>query len=99
MITSILLVLVPITQFFNFNVQNSLLTTSVICCYMSYLSFIASFSDPKCNCLSKNAMIADICVSSFLFFITMFGSIMGGSGVIKTAPETSLNQTLGLVTN
>jgi hypothetical protein len=44
-------------------------------------------------------MGAEISVSSLLFFITMFGSIMGGSGVIKTAPETSLNQALGLVVN
>jgi hypothetical protein len=41
---SILLVIMPVVQSFNFNKQNSLLTTSLVCTYVSYLAFICQFS-------------------------------------------------------
>lgn len=41
-------------------------------------------------------MVSDLIVSTFLFFLTMYGSIMGGSGVIKTSHTTTLNENLGL---
>jgi steroid 5-alpha reductase family enzyme len=41
---SVLLVVLPVFQFFNFNKQNSLLTTSMVCTYVSYLAFICQFS-------------------------------------------------------
>lgn len=94
--TSVMILLIPCTQLFNFNPQNSLLTTSCICLYISYLSFMALFSAPSCDALSQNAMISDISISTILFFITMFGSVMGGSGVIKTDHDVSLNQVLGV---
>ena len=97
--TSVMIILIPCTQLFNFNPQNSLLTTSCICLYISYLSFMAFYSAPVCNALSQSAMISDISISSVLFFITMFGSVMGGSGVIKTDHDVSLNQVLGVTTN
>jgi hypothetical protein len=84
-ITSILLVLLPITQLLNFNPQNSLLTTAALCLFISYLNFIALYSYPDCNMLSKGAMGADVGTSCLLFFITMFGSVMGGSGVVKVS--------------
>ena len=43
-------------------------------------------------------MGADIGTSCILFFITMFGSVMGGSGVVKISQTVSLNETLGVVT-
>lgn len=43
-ITSIILVLLPVLQLFNFNKQNSLLTTALVCMYVSYLAFICQFS-------------------------------------------------------
>ena len=82
-ITSVLLVAIPCTQLLHFNVQNSLLTTSVLCLYLSYLNFMALYSNPSCHALSEGAMTADIFTSCILFFLTMFGSITGGSGVIK----------------
>lgn len=45
-ITSVLLVVIPATQLLNFNIQNSLLTTSVLCLYLSYLNFISLYSKP-----------------------------------------------------
>lgn len=35
-------------------------------------------------------MVGDLITSTFLFFLTMYGSVMGGSGVVK------LNQQLGI---
>ena len=43
-VNSIVIVLLPCTQFFNFNKQNSLLTTSLVSVYVSYLAFFAQFS-------------------------------------------------------
>lgn len=43
-ITSIILVILPLFQICQFNTQNSLLTASLVSLYISYLSFIAQFS-------------------------------------------------------
>jgi hypothetical protein len=43
-ITSIILILLPILQICNFNKQNSLLTTSLVSLYISYLALICQFS-------------------------------------------------------
>ena len=43
-LNSILLVILPAIQSLNFNKQNSLLTTAMVCTYVSYLSFICQFS-------------------------------------------------------
>lgn len=45
-ITSIILLFLPVFQFLHFNKQNSLLTTSLISIYISYLSLIAQYSYP-----------------------------------------------------
>lgn len=89
-VTSILLLLLPGIQFLHFNVQNSLLTTSVVCLYVSYLGLISQYSKEECNALNTGAMVGDLVTSTFLFFLTMYGSVMGGSGVVK------LNQKLGV---
>lgn len=43
-VTSILLILMPLVQLLHWNKQNSLLTTSVICLYVSYLGLISQYS-------------------------------------------------------
>jgi hypothetical protein len=51
-VTSVILFILPVLQFFNFNVQNSLLTTALVSLYVAYLSFVAQFSypDPSSQC-------------------------------------------------
>lgn len=49
-ITSIILVVLPLFQICQFNPQNSVLTASLVSLYIAYLSFIAQFSyDGLCN--------------------------------------------------
>lgn len=43
-VTSVLLLLLPGIQFLHFNQQNSLLTTSAVCLYVSYLGLISQYS-------------------------------------------------------
>ena len=43
-VTSLIIVVLPLLQFCNFNKQNSLLTTALVCVYISYLSFISQYS-------------------------------------------------------
>ena len=43
-VTTIILVILQSLQFFNFNKQNSLLTTALVGMYVSYLCFISQFS-------------------------------------------------------
>lgn len=38
-------------------------------------------------------MLGDLLTSAFLFFLTMYGSVMGGSGVVK------INKQLGVAGN
>lgn len=51
-VNSIVIFLLPCTQFFNFNKQNSLLTTSLVSVYVSYLAFFAQFSFGSNQCIS-----------------------------------------------
>lgn len=50
-ITSIVLIILPFFQLFNFNKQNSLLTTSLVSLYISYLALICQYSygGDSCN--------------------------------------------------
>ena len=43
-ITTLIIILLPVLQFCNFNKQNSLLTTGLVCLYISYLAFISQYS-------------------------------------------------------
>lgn len=49
-ITSIILVILPVLQIFNFNKQNSLLTTALVSMYISYLAFICQYSYGGSSC-------------------------------------------------
>ena len=82
---TVLLIVMPVIQLFQFNPQNSLLTTSLVSLFISYLFFIAQYSyvggDPSsCNRMEVGPLIADIICSTFFFILTMYGSIMGGTG-------------------
>ena len=85
-INSILLIALPLVQFLNFNKQNSLLTTALVGMYVSYLSFICQFSFGGDSCTQRmtiSSLAADIIISTIFFILTMYGSIMGGSGKVK----------------
>lgn len=78
-VTSVLLIFLPIIQIFGFNQQNSLLTTSLVCIYVSYLSLMGQFSLESCSSLTLEVMATDLAVSVILLFVTMCGSVMGGT--------------------
>lgn len=85
-VNTAVLVALPVVQFFNFNKQNSLLTTAMVGMYVSYLSFICQFSFGGDSCVGRMdvpALASDIIVSTLFFIVTMYGSIMGGSGKVK----------------
>jgi hypothetical protein len=92
--------LLPVLQFFNFNTQNSLLTTALVSLYVAYLSFVAQFSypDPSAQCqrMSIESLIGDVAVSTFFFIFTMYGSIQGGSGQVKVTENRDLNKAMGV---
>jgi hypothetical protein len=99
-VNTIILVLLPSLQFFNFNAQNSLLTTALVSLYVSYLSYVAQFSYPdssaQCTRISLESLIGDVLVSTFFFILTMYGSIQGGSGQVKLTENGDLNKTMGV---
>ena len=42
------------------------------------------------------AIAFDIIVSTFVFLLTMYGSIMGGSGQVKYSEDGNLNKAMGV---
>lgn len=46
--------------------------------------------------MSVKSIAADIIISSFFFFLTTYGTIMGGSGQVKISEANNLNQALGV---
>ena len=99
-ISSFILVALPIIQFFNCNPQNSLLTTALVSMYISYLSMIAQFSydngNKSCNRMGYGPLVADVIVSTFFFIVTMYGSVMGGSGQVAVSGEGDITEALGV---
>lgn len=97
-ITSIILIILPVVQFLHFNVQNSLLTTALVSMFISYLAFIGQFSfgDNVCIRMDVGSLIGDIVCSTFFFVLTMYGSIMGGTGQVKVTRDGNLNAAMGV---
>lgn len=99
-VSSVILGLLPLLQFFNFNVQNSLLTTALVSLYISYLTFVAQFSYPDssstCQRMSIESLVGDVAISTFFFILTMYGSIKGGSGQVKVTENGDLNKAMGV---
>ena len=92
--------MLPVVQFFNFNKQNSLLTTALVGMYVSYLAFSAQFSFGGATCTQRMtiaSLVSDIIVSTLFFVLTMYGSIMGGSGKVKISPNGDIHAALGVV--
>ena len=48
--------------------------------------------------MSIGSLAADITLSTVFFILTMYGSIMGGSGKVKITENTDLNAALGVAT-
>ena len=73
--------------------------------FISYLSFIAQYSYGGSNtgytCIRMNvgSLIADIVCSTFFFLLTMYGSIMGGTGQVKVTRNGNLNTAIGVANN
>ena len=47
--------------------------------------------------MTLGSFTADIVVSTFFFMITMYGSIMGGSGQVKVTESTDIGNAMGVV--
>jgi len=49
--------------------------------------------------MTPTSLAADIIVSTFFFTLTMYGSIMGGTGQVKVTENGSLNKAMGVTSN
>lgn len=77
--------------------------------YVSYLSFICQFTfgGDKCKIklylgterMTVQSLAVDIIISTGFFILTMYGSIMGGSGKVKISENTDLHAALGIKGN
>ena len=100
-ITILIIIGLPFLQLCNFNKQNSLLTTALVSAYISYLAFISQYSycsnsNSAITRVSVGSIAVDVGVSTFFFLLTMYGSIMGGSGQVKISEDNNLNQAMGV---
>ncbi len=70
--------------------------------YISYLTFISQYSfnggNATCLRMTTSSLVADIIISTFFFTVTMYGSIMGGSGQIKVTQNGDINKAIGMTT-
>lgn len=68
--------------------------------YISYLAMISQFSysngNPVCNRMGLGPLIGDVIVSTFFFVVTMYGSVMGGSGQVKVTSNGDVNKAIGV---
>jgi hypothetical protein len=48
--------------------------------------------------MTTSSLVADIIISTFFFTVTMYGSIMGGSGQIKVTQNGDINKAIGMTT-
>lgn len=46
--------------------------------------------------MTVQALTADIIVSTFFFILTMYGSIMGGTGQVKVTRNGDINVAMGV---
>ena len=68
--------------------------------YISYLAMISQFSfdsgSKQCNKMGLGPLIGDVIVSTFFFVVTMYGSVMGGSGQVKVTSNGDVNKAIGV---
>jgi hypothetical protein len=93
-----MLLITPAIQFLHFNPQNSLLTTSLVSLFISYLNFISQFSYGDDVCIRSNvgSLSIDIICSTILFAITTYGSIVGGTGQVRITRNGDINTAMGI---
>lgn len=97
-----MLVILPVIQLLHFNPQGSLLTTALVSMFIAYLGFIAQFSfggsvaGQVCVRMDVGSLVADIVCSTLFFVMTMYGSIMGGTGQVKVTRDGNLNSAIGV---
>lgn len=46
--------------------------------------------------LTTASLAVDIAISTFIFILSMYGSIMGGSGQIRVTSEGDINKAIGV---
>lgn len=72
----------------------------MVAMYVSYLAFASQFSFGGSHCIGRMtvaSLACDIIVSTIFFIMTMYGSIMGGSGKMKIAGNADIHAVLGVV--
>lgn len=68
--------------------------------FISYLGFIAQWSYGIDGVrMNIGSLIADILCSTFFFVLTMYGSIMGGTGQVKVTRDGNINAAMGIAAN
>lgn len=98
-LVSIILVILPAVQFLHWNPQNSLLTTALVCLFVSYVGFICQYSYSNTDAMSRMSygpLAVDIICSTFFFILAMYGSIMGGTGQVKVTRDGHINAAMGV---
>ena len=68
--------------------------------YVSYLALFSQFSFGGNTCTQRmtvGSLAVDIVVSTIFFVLTMYGSIMGGSGKVKVTGNADIHAALGVV--
>lgn len=55
-----------------------------------------SGNSATCNRMELGPLIADVIVSTFFFIVTMYGSVMGGSGQVKVTADGDVNKAIGV---
>lgn len=79
-VTSILIVVLPLVQLLGFNPQNSLLTTALVSLTISYISYTAQ-EYFKTGCVIRLTPLGyaiEVSISLILFALTTYGTLMGG---------------------
>ena len=58
--------------------------------------FSYSNGDAQCDRMGLGPLIGDVIVSTFFFIVTMYGSVMGGSGQVKVTSDGDVNKAIGV---
>lgn len=79
-ITTVILVILPLVQLLGFNPQNSLLTTALVSLFIAYTSYAAQeYYMTACVVrLTHLGYAFDLFISLLLFAVSTYGTVMGG---------------------
>lgn len=94
LLNSLFIVICVCVQLLNFNRQNSLLTTSFMCIYMSFWCFSSIYSSSKCHFTSSpqtyeksDFYLIGTLTEIFWLLLSTFGSIFGSTNQIQADDE------------